>query len=194
MNETKWKVAVIVVAIIALLGNFFPFGKVIEKVITENPVGGVSTLDNVDNPYVNIAGVQSAYISQGLAATSSTICSIKNPYSGTSTVLALSLNITSGILGANSISVSTSTDGYATSTQFFVLDHSVASAATDSFGWRGSPGTTTNVRLIPTSATGETRALVGPNERVNYRLATTTGAGALAAYYQGQCSVVFEKL
>lgn len=183
----------VVVLVVLVLGVSFPRGKtVVERI--QNQFGAVPTLDGVDEPSTSIGGVRTFYKRQSLTATSSTICSIRNPYA-TSTVNALSLNITSGILGANNFSVSTSTNSYATSTQSFILDKTIPTGAQLSVAWYPGISTTTSVRLVPsTDSTGAVPGYVAPGEYVNFRLATTTGAGALAAYYQGTCSVEFRQI
>ncbi len=196
MNTQKVLIGGVVLAV--LLG-VFALVKATNISIPSFQAGAVPTLDGVDSPYVKINGVRTAYVSQGMIATSSTICSIRNPFTGTSTVIALSANISSGIIGTNGISVSTSTNSYATSTQFFVLDHQIPSQTIDAFSW--TPffyATTSTPRLIGTTQgvnfTGENPVQISGTQFINFRLATSTAAAALASYYQGQCSVIFEKL
>lgn len=192
-NNSLW-IAVVVVAIIAIGGVFFP--RVTERVVER--LGAVSTLDGVDNPHTSIGGVEINYASVAITATSSTICSIKVPENATSTLLVWKVNITDGILGENSMSLSTSTDTYATSSSFFILDRSVASNVGDSFSWQPF-ASTTNTRMVQSNqtneagASGESPFIIKPGEYLNLRLATTTGAGALADYYDGTCSAVFLK-
>lgn len=193
MNNKKAFVGLIVVAIIAIIGNFLPTGKTVVERVTEQ-LGATPTLDGVDTPYTSIGGVEVNYANVNLVATSSTICSIPVPENATSTLLYWRVNITDGILGANSMSLSTSTNTYATSAAFFILDRSVASEVGGSFSWQPY-ASTTNSRLVTATSqsTGESPFILLPGERLNLRLATTTAAGALADYYDGTCQAAFLK-
>lgn len=194
MNNNKTFVALIVIAIFTIGAYFFPSGNTVVERVTEKVLGAVSTLDGVDSPYTSIGGVEVNYVSVPITATSSTICSIPVPENATSTVLFFKANIQDGILGANSMSLSTSTNGYATSGAFFILDRSVASNVGDSFSWQPY-ASTTNSRLVTalSQSTGESPFIVLPGERLNLRLATTTAAADLADYYDGTCSAGFLK-
>jgi hypothetical protein len=184
----KYAIGLIVVAIIAIGGYFTPVGKTVV-----NNLGAVSTLDGVDSPFTSIGGVEVNYVSVPITATSSTICSIPVPENATSTVLYWKVNIVDGILGANSMSLSTSTNGYATSAAFLILDRSVASDVGDSFSWQPFASTTSSRLVASNQSTGESPYFLLPGERLNLRLATTTGAGALGDYYDGTCSAGFLK-
>lgn len=187
------KITLIVIAIIAIIGNFLPTGKSVVERVTEK-LGAVPTLDGIDHKYVKINGVETAYVSQPINATSTMLCNIPNPYTSTTTVLSFSMRITDGILGANNLSVSTSSTYYGSSTPVFVLDHSVPSESTDSFAWQ--PGaSTTNVRILAANGSPDGRDyhFLRSGEFLVVRLATTTGAGALGDYYDGVCSGVFQR-
>lgn len=186
------KVVLIVIAIIAIMGFFFPRG----NSVVNQMIGAVPTLDGVDSSFVKINGVQTAYVSQPINATSTMLCNIKNPYTSTSTITGFSVRVTSGILGANAFSISTSSTYYGSSTPVLVLDHNIPSNSIDSMQWL--PGATTTAsanRILPGNnlSTGETNYIVKNGEFVVVRVATTTGAGALAAYYGGQCSATFTR-
>lgn len=190
MNTNKILV-VLAIVVIGVLGVIFPKGNSVVKQV----FGGVPTLDGVDNPSTSIGGVRTFYVRQSLTATSSTICSIRNPY-GTSTLNSFTVAINSGILGANNYSISTSSNTYATSSTVFVLDNTVATGAQDYLAWYPN-GTTTSTRTwgaISPATNGELNYFIAPGEYVNVRLATTTGAGALTAYYQGSCSAEFRQI
>lgn len=190
MNTNKVWIAVVVVAIIAV-GGYFTGG----KSIVQNTLGATPTLDGVDNSYVKINGVEEAYVSQAINATSTMLCNIKNPYTASSTLSSFRMRITSGILGNNNYSISTSSASYGSSTPVLVLDHTIPTLSTDRVAWFPTGATTTN-RVLPgiNSTTGETNVLLRAGEFVVVRLATTTGAGALTSYYGGQCSAVFQRI
>lgn len=179
-------IVLVVVLVIATLRLFFPQVKTL--------VGSVPTLDGITSPYMKINEVETAFVSQPINATSTMLCNIPNPYTSTSTLKTFSVRITSGILGANAYSVSTSSTYYGSSTPVLVLDHNIPTGSTDSMRWFPSSATTTS-RVLPgiNSTTGESNIYLKKGEFLVVRLATTTGAGALAAYYKGQCSAEFQR-
>ena len=191
MNTQKILIGLAVVVVLAL-GVTFPRGKtVVERVVQQ--LGAVPTLDGVDSPFTSIGGTRTAYITQNLLATSSTICSVRNPFA-TSSLNVISVRITSGILGTNNYSVSTSTNTYATSTSVLVYDNVVTENLGDTMVWYPN-ASTTHPRVLPSFAfNGESTSVVRPGEYVNVRLSTTTGATDLAAYYKGTCSVEFRQI
>lgn len=192
MNNS-YKIGLIVVAIIAIGSYFFPTGKTVVERVTEK-LGAVSTLDGVDSGETSIGGVEYNYVSVPLTATSSTICSIPVPENATSTLISWKATILTGITGASNMSLSTSTNGYATSSPFLILDRTVASGVGDQFSYTPA-ASSTNTRILPSSnnTTGASNVFLLPGERLNLRLATTTAAGALGAYYTGTCEAVFMK-
>lgn len=190
MNTQKYLVAGVVVAVLLSGYNFVSSPKDgANGQNGQNGLGAVPTLDGVDSPYMTIGGVRGGWFSSPIIATSSTICSIKNPFTSTTTVTRAGLNITQGILGSNNVSLSTSTNSYATSTQGLVIDAAIQSLSPASVFWTYGVGTTTSSRLLANaSATGQSQVLLGPGEYLNWRIATSTGAGALPAYYVGNCT------
>ena len=193
MTNSKNLGVAMVALIIAIGAYFFPTGNTVVERVAEK-LGAVSTLDGVDSPYVTIAGVSEAYVSRGINATSSILCSIPNPYQSTSTISRISVSILDGILGANAYSVSTSTTQYGSSTPAIVLNHNVPSNSIDGMAWYPTGSTTVGALVPISSATGETNYILKPTEYLNVRLATTTDAGPLTDYYDGQCSVEFDKI
>lgn len=193
MTNSKNVGIALVAVVIAIGAYFFPTSKTVVERVTEK-LGAVSTLDGVDSGETSIGGVELNYASVPIIATSSTICSIPVPENATSTLLAWKVNIVTGITGAANLSLSTSTNGYATSSSFLILDRTVASGVGDSFSYIPA-ASSTNTRILPSSnnATGATNLFLLPGERLNLRIATTTAAGALGAYYTGTCEAVFMK-
>lgn len=192
MNKKLLGIVLVVIVVIATLGLFFP--KASQVVVQK--LGAIPTLDGVDSAFVKINGVETAYVSQAINATSTMLCNIKNPYPATSTPVQLSVRISSGILGANNYSVSTSSTYYGSSTPVLVLDHTIPTGSIDSMFWTlGTATGTAPSRILPhmNTTTGETNVFLKNGEYLVVRLATTTGAGALAAYYGGQCSAVFQR-
>lgn len=160
--------------------------------IPVQPLGAVSTLDGVDNPYVSIGGTRQYFYRQNIAATSSTVCSVKNPFAATSTLLRYTMNVTTnGIAAAQLVDVATSTTALATSSPAFIKALSVG-AGKFSVIWL--PSATSSDATIGNSAqTGASGVMIGPSEYVNVKIATST-AGTFATYYKGTCSAVFEAL
>lgn len=195
MNKNTF-VALIVIAIIAIGGLFLPQGKPAVTQVIEKALGAVSTLDGVDNPYLNIAGSRSFQSTVPMTATSSQVCTMKNPFGATSTLTYFSAELSDGILGANSFTLSTTSNstGYGSSTLPFVLDHSVATNALDSMVWLPSSATTSTTVWPGITSTGESNIKLGPSDWVTYKIATTTGAGVLVDYYDGICTYEFRKL
>ncbi len=188
MNKSLFG-ALVVIAIIAIGGYFTPIG----KTVIQN-VGATPTLDGVDNPYVKISGHQTAYVTQPINATSTMLCNIKNPYMSTSTLLNFSVRVTTGILGANAYSVSTSSSYYGSSTPALVLNHNIPTGSNDGMIWLPSSATTSPGVLPGVSPSGESFVQLKAGEFAVARLSTTTGAGALTSYYGGQCSAEFMRL
>lgn len=191
MNTPKLSVVVAIFALvfagIAMFKHDSPASTPVQQ------FGGVPTLDGVDNPYMSLNGNRTYFQNQPIMASSTRLCSIKNPLQATSTITELSVQITgSGILGANAYSISTSTTAFASSTTYFVLDHNIPTNSSDSMVW--SPNVTATSRLLSSSADGKNNIIVLPNEYLNVNMATTTGAGALAAYYQGTCKGIWRGL
>ena len=196
-------VALIVITVLTIGAYFFPTGNTVVQKVTER-LGAVSTLDGVDSSYVKINGVETAYVSQAINATSTMLCNIQNPYSASSTLLSFSMRVTDGVLGANNVSVSTSSLSYGSSTPVLVLDHVLPSNSTSILAWvpngatstRSFTGAFADSRILPSinGTNGGTYNLINSGEFVVARLSTTTGAGDLADYYDGQCSAVFQKI
>ncbi len=204
MNK-KILVGMIVVAIIAISGYLFLRVTPVPTPSDQPTVGAVSTLDAVDNPYVSIGGVRTAYISQSLNATSSYVCIIRNPFNATSTLLSFSMKVAStSVLANQKVSLSTTTvaNGFGTSSPFLVVDRTIA-IPSDSFAWVGGLASTTNSRLLDRNGgttTGESMgALIKPSEYINVAIATTSigNAGSFSltgfpsAYWKGTCGGVF---
>ena len=87
------------VLVILALGMIFPRGNSVVNQI----VGAVPTLDGVDNPFVSIGGLRYYYYEQQFTATSSVLCSIKNPLNATSTLLSYSAVATSNGYGSTNV-------------------------------------------------------------------------------------------
>ena len=165
-------------------------------------LGAVSTLDGVDSPYINIAGLKGFWGTRSLVASSSNICVLKNPLGVPAVIEEISLNVVTNRTQGVSFDISTSTDGFATSSVILARG-ALAAAATSQYAWTPKSGTTTAATSIPlvgggnlllensAQDLGSTRFVLGSNEFLNVRLSTTTGGAApLAAYSVGTCGYV----
>src|SRR3990167_8870316 len=128
MNNKKVLALIAIVAIIAIIAYFFPTGRTVVERVTEK-LGAVSTLDGVDNPYVKIGGAEFYYYSQAMTATSSTPCSLKNPFGSPAAILSYGASATTtptaaGGMDAKLWTVATSTTYNGTSSPALVKDFS----------------------------------------------------------------------
>ena len=162
--------------------------------------GATPTLDGVDFPRVSINGNVTYFANQNFAATSTRLCRIKNPLAATSTIVSFTARVTSGILGANTFSLGTSSSaaqGYATSTPALMFEHTVATGAQDQVYWNPLlSSATTSLKLLPAMnpTTGENNAILGPNEYLVLALGSTTAGTVNAVYYSGYCQAELKKL
>lgn len=170
--------------------------------VAVNPVeptfGAVSTLDGVDSPYKNIAGLKGWEGTRSMVATSSNFCVLKNPLGVAAVIEAVSFNATTNRIGAVSYDVSTSTDGFATSTIIIGRGTLAAAGTADRYSWAGKQATST-VSFIPLATSGSlllegspfdqgtTRFVLGASEFINIRLSTSTGTVFASGYNVGTC-------
>ncbi len=198
MKNNKGNVNAIslVFALVLIVGGVAAYVVTHQKPTEVAPVaelpGSTSTLNLVDDPYTSIGGLQSYSKSVSLAATSSVFVSIKNPFAATSTVVLMSLQTTSNGMGAQTFDVSTSSTNVGSSTPALGYGVSVGATRT-SYVW--SPATTTNGTVIgaATSGNGVSNIILGPNEYLNFRIASGT-PGTFAAYLKGNVNVLIRKL
>jgi len=198
-------IGLVAVGIIAVSGVFFP--QVTERIIerVETKLGAVSTLDGVDMPYVTIGGNKTYFYNQGMNASSSVVCSVKNPFQATSTLVNYSAGVTNNPLTGLKLyfDLATSTNqyqaGFTTGTAF--LYHAMIADGTDgAFSWSPRFGTSTvNELFWNTSMSGGNMVsstspfIVGPNDYVTLRISTST-PGTFASYLTGSCSAIMQKL
>lgn len=190
----------LLVLVVLVLGMYFPRtgGTIVERV-----VGAVPSLDGIDSPWVSINGVKQYWYFQPMnSATSSVVCSIKNPFDGPATLKSYSFNATStdktrGGIGTPDFDLSTSTTQYATSTPSLIRDLTmIATAGAAKFNAVWTMASTTNTRVIGESnlEEGASAIVIPRNVYLNLRLSTTTAPGTFTTYLTGECRGVFEKL
>lgn len=193
MKNKTLIVALVAILVIAIGGYVYPQAS---QQIKETIVGAVSTLDGVDNPFVSIGGGKYYYYFQPMTATSSTVCSIKNPFNATSTLVNYSIRVNANGLGAQSLNLSTSSTAYASSSPYFIKEVAIGTGQRDVV-WIGN-ATTTNTVLIGTAANnnvGISDNIIGPSNYLNLGVATSTGsAGIFSSYLTGSCSGIIKKL
>lgn len=167
---------------------------------TGTTFGAVATLDGVDFPYVNIGGSRYYYYKQTMTATSSVICSIRNPFNATSTPLNYSAVITAnpaaGLgIAANILDLSTSTTQYGTSSPALIKAYNLAAGAQATIPWTQN-GTTTNANIIGFNGLnlGVSDVFLRPGEYLNFKNSTSTAGVDAGGYYTGVCSALFKLL
>lgn len=193
MNNSKKVLWGIVIVIVLILGVTFPRGNSVVKQI----VGAVPVLDGIDSPWVSIGGVKQYYYSQSMTATSSVVCSLKNPFGATSTLLRYGVSVTSNGIGvAQTVEVSTSTtNGTPTSTSSPAFIKAFAAGAGQfSFMWNGNSATTSALVVggQPYS-TGRSDDILGPSDYINFVISSGT-PGTFSTYYGGRCTGVLQRL
>lgn len=190
------KVLLTVAVVIAIVGSY-QFPKV-QQTVTQ-VLGAVSTLDGVDNPYVTIGGMKEYRQTINMAATSSAICSMKNPFGATSTIVSLSaVSSNVGIAQANDLLIATtsSTSRYATSTtNSWNLGFAMG---TGEWSFDFVKATTSDLAVYPnvlegSNLNGSSNYIVGPTDNVNFMIGTSTG-GSFVTYDAGFCSYVWRAL
>jgi len=199
MNK-KYIVALVVILIIATLGLVFPKGNTVVNQVQQK-LGATPTLDGVDNPFVSINGAKLYYYSQPLTASSSVVCSIKNPFNGPAILLSYGVSatgtpLTVGGIGNQVLDLATSTTAYGTSSPAFLKEAPITLTAGQSFATlRWLPQATSTARILGSNGTtGLSDVIIGASEYLNLRISTTTSSGTFSTYYTGKCSGVFQKL
>lgn len=202
-NKKLW-VALVVIAVIAITGNFTPQGQNIVNQVKET-FGAVSSLNEVTDGYVKINGVEYYYHNSGLAATSSVLCSIKNPWFGNFKAALVSFTahgtttpVTAGGMGNQLVDLATSTTPYATSSPAYIKEGPINLVAAEKY-WSmvWLPGATTSPRIIGSGLTGSngySNNVIGVSEYLNLRVSTTTTSGTFTTYESGACNAVLMKI
>lgn len=193
MNNSKKVLWGIVIVIVLILGVTFPRGNSVVKQI----VGAVPVLDGIDSPWVSIGGVKQYYYSQSMTATSAVVCSLKNPFGATSTLLRYGVSVTSNGIGvAQTVEVSTSTtNGTPTSTSSPAYVKAFAAGAGQfSFVWNPAFSTTSTLLIgnAPGNV-GNSNNVLGPSDYINFVISTGT-PGTFSTYYGGRCTGVLQRL
>lgn len=162
--------------------------------VPDQRVGAVPTLDGVDSPNVRVGGLGYYYYSQSIAATSSTICSVR--VAATSTIAgAFTVNVRSNSMGYTPLlDIATSTTQTGTSTPAFVKAYTVPLLGSYLTWFANS--TTTGANVIGNNVTMNSLSdvVVFPGQFINVKLATSTPGTFAAGYLTGTCSALIQKL
>jgi len=193
MNKQNLVLSGVVLAVVLSLVSLLAPKQVVNQ---PNQFGAVATLDGVDSPNVSIGGLRTQWLTSPLLATSSRICNVRNTTGKTAQILSLGLQLTDGILGANTFSIATGSTPYSTSTQYFIFEEAIASDATGSWAWQGPAATTTasSRNLVEVTTNGDSNAIVTNGQYIVWSLATTTAGSTLSDYMDGTCSAVIRVL
>ena len=161
--------------------------------------------DSVDGNFWTVGGNKRYYTQVPVAATSSAICAIQNPFNATSSIVSAGLIITRGVTGNNTFDISTTTNDFkfGSSTPALVYAEPLTSLTQKSVPWKPNATTTSNAVTGATNPfrgvlagltnTGASNYFLGPNEWVTWRIATSS-AGTFATPFAGTCTLQLEKL
>lgn len=185
---TKTNVFLGVVALLAVAALFVGLSKPsqVTSVLGANP-GPDQT-----EPGNSIGGVQFYTISIPMAATSSAVCSVVNPFGSAATLVSFTANVVTNGLGvAQTLDLSTSSAPYASSSPAYIK---TASVGTGAFSLVWNPFATSTSRFIGADPqTGASGNVIGASEYVTLRIATGSPS-THASYYTGTCKYRFQKL
>jgi len=159
------------IAVVALILSGFALfnggtNTVTEKVIER--IGGTPGSTFSDTK-LSIGGLEVAKIGRNLTATSSVVCSIKNPFgAATTSIETLGVHFESSFAAATEFTVSTSTTAFASSSNPLVASTAI-----------GQSGKLTKIYK------GTKDIFLAANEYLNVRVATTTGGSEIPT---GRCA------
>lgn|SRR3990167_3335371 len=198
MNKTRDLVVVVVVALlVALAVNYFIQPRNSEPSERLGAIPG----DTVTGSYFSIGGVEMAYLSAVISATSSVPCSFGNPFTSTSSIMSFSARFTDTPVAATTLDLSTSSTKalIATSATKLIHARSVKANGADYLLWQpGTNNTTTPaVYYAPTDGVSPYILRADPKDYLGLKVATSTpgnSTGSNTDIYAGSCSAVFQRL
>src|SRR3990167_329789 len=191
----KENLITVVMAVILSIGavTFLPSKDAVTPPQDEN-VGAIPGT-TVDSQEFSIGGVRYAYINKTMAATSSAVCAIKNPFGSNAALIQFSGNFTDTPTAATTVTVSTSTQKMlgATSSPALVIDRALGANTTGFILWQPNSNATSSDRTWTRPPTdGTSPFFLRSTEYVGAKAATSSpGAGD---NYAGSCSAVFQKI
>ena len=202
MHKKIYIVALVAILVIAIGSYYFPQST--QQIIREKVIGAVATLDGVESGFMTINGNKQFRFAQPIQATSSVVCSLKNPYQATSSIDTIGITAANrgDLSAANNLFISTSSTAYGSSTMAFAelfamgtgqFSYSFSkNVATSTFASSNVMGAPLNV-LPGRADNGASNYILGPNEWITWRIATST-AGTFGTYMGGTCSAVVDKI
>ena len=151
-----------IITVVLILGVIFPRsgGSVIERVIEK--VGGTPGT-TVSSETFSIGGRNFAKIGRNLTATSSVVCSIKNPFgTATTSIETLGVHFESSFAAATEFTISTSTTAFASTSNPLVAPIAIGASEKLTKIYKGTKD-----------------IFLAKNEYLNVRVATTTGGSEI---------------
>lgn len=185
-------VVLTVAVVIAIAGSYY-FPKVQQTV--NQVLGAVPTLDGVDSGFTRINSQKTFYFGGGLTATSSFLCTFKNPYGATTSIEHIGMEVVNrGTMAeANALYISTSTTAFGTSTPALVSAFAMGTGQFDVVMGKNASTTVADTTLLPgITMKGTSNYLLAPSEWITWKVATTTG-GTYITYPTGSCSVILRR-
>ncbi len=202
----NWIVGILLAGTMAAVGFLF-FRPVQLQTIVKQLPGAVSTLDGVDNSFLSIGGKRLWIGTKLVSASSTNVCVMKNPFSATSSIDDIQLHMPTNNHGSISFDVSTSSNGFSTSTGVIGRFTGATAGQLTQYDWRPMYATTTDETTSGSTllngfllekgpaTVGTSRMILGPTEFVIIRAATSSAGGSTwAAYSAGQCGFQFSKI
>lgn len=173
MSKSFNIVALIVIAIIAIIGVFTPGGKTVVEKVTEKVVGAIAGPD-IESQYLSVNGVEQHFRSGYFNTASTTRCALQAPTHASST---LSFD---GVIKA------------ATTTDYILTIAKSANAFATTTLIRETAFTGAGIETVPTASTtyqllSETNRTFKPGE---WLVVSTAGPSA-TAFDVGSCSAIF---
>ena len=155
----------------------------------------------VEGKYFTVGGVEYAYVSQGMYATSSVPCAFRSPFATATTsaqlarLVSFSAQFSDTMLATHVVSLSTSTHPVlaATSSKSLVFEYPLPSSSAASFFWEANQTGSTTKLYEPQDmpADGSSPFFLRANESIGLKIATSTPGGDKVA---GRCAAVFQKI
>lgn len=203
MNAKNLGVSVVVSVVVVIVGLYFFGGSTVERVIEKENLGAIPG-SSIEGKYLTVGGVNMAYITSAFPGNASTtLCTMKNPFSKDAQLVSFSVKISSSTNAtAAKASVSTSTNAFlsATTSPTIVFEKVIPIRQTSySFNWvprlaTGSSTTATSKLFQEQEVVlrnGESPFFLRSTEYVGIKVATSTPG---KEYQRGTCRAIFQEI
>lgn len=170
------KILTVIVAVILSIGAAFGVSTAAQHATNADggPTAGALAGPDIASPYLKWGGVAEFNSAQKMNTGTTTLCSIQNPYAGTSTLQSFAIQVNTGTSTSALIDLATSTDRVSTTTPTTLLQgQSVPANSRATFSY--SPTSNTNI--------------VKPGEFVLAKIQQTLSGGYT---YNGNCTATFQ--